>query len=83
MFKKILVFCIILLIYSGCGSNGRDGDVYLRIRAVLEPTNFSIENEDIPTNFEYDVYYIERRFSFFTRVRVTIKSVLTNIEIKG
>ena len=55
-FKKTLVFIFILIINTGC-SDGDNGDVFLRIRAVLEPTNVIIENSDIPENFEYDVFY--------------------------
>ena len=33
------------------------GDIFLRIRAVLEPSSFSINSDDIPSNFEYDVFY--------------------------
>ena len=40
----------------GC-SDGGDGDVFVRIRTILEPTNVIIENSDIPQDFEYDVYY--------------------------
>lgn len=54
--KKILLFGLIAIINFGC-SDGDNGDVFLRIRAVLEPTNFIIENSDIPENFEFDVFY--------------------------
>ena len=57
LFNKIFVFSFIILLSYGCGSDGSDGDVFLRFRAVLEPTNFIIDNPDIPPDFQYDVYY--------------------------
>ena len=53
-FNKIIVFLLILILNIGCGSDGNDGDVFVRFRAVLEPTNFIIDNSDIPIDFEYD-----------------------------
>ena len=43
-FNKIIVFLLILILNIGCGSDGNDGDVFVRFRAVLEPTNFIIDN---------------------------------------
>ena len=56
VFSKVIVTVLILIIMS-CGRDGQDGEVYLRIRAVLEPTNVIIDNPDIPSDFQYDVYY--------------------------
>ena len=56
IFNKIIITFFVLLFFS-CGSGGDQGDVYVRIRAVLEPTDVIIENSDIPIDFEYDVYY--------------------------
>ena len=47
---------IIMIILTSC-SSGQDGDVFLRLRAVLEPTSFSINSPDIPLDFEYDIFY--------------------------
>ncbi len=63
-FNKIIVFLLILILNIGCGSDGNDGDVFVRFRAVLEPTNFIIDNSDIPIDFEYDVYYKTRAGSY-------------------
>ena len=38
-------------------SSGQDGDIFLRIRAVLEPNSFSINSLDFPSDFEYDIFY--------------------------
>ena len=40
----------------GC-SSGKDGDLFLRFRAVIEPVEFIIDNPDIPNYPEYDIYY--------------------------
>ncbi len=56
-FTKLVFLLFSLTIVMGCGSDGNDGDVFLRFRAVLTPTEFVIENPDIPSDFEYDVYY--------------------------
>ena len=55
--NKLIVLLFIAIIILGCGSDGKDGDVFLRFRAVLTPTEFVIDNQDIPSDFEYDVYY--------------------------
>ena len=55
--NKIIVFLLILIMNIGCGTDGSDGEVFVRFRAVLEPTNFTIDNSDIPIDLEYDVYY--------------------------
>ena len=55
-----LVILLLVLICLGIGcSDGQDGKVFLRIRALLqEPTeSVSIDNSDIPEDFEYNVYY--------------------------
>ena len=49
-------FTIIIITLASC-SSGQDGDVFLRLRAVLEPTSFSINSPDIPLDFEYDIFY--------------------------
>ncbi|MAQ47996.1 MAG: hypothetical protein CMD27_03875 [Flavobacteriales bacterium] len=54
-FNKIL-FTLIIITVASC-SSGQDGDVFLRLRAVLEPTNFSINSPDFPLDFEYDAFY--------------------------
>jgi len=61
-FRSTITF-FLLIFFIGCGNDGTDGDVYLRIRAVLEPTNVMISNPDLPSDAngvfvgEYDVYY--------------------------
>jgi len=53
--KKItLLFFIIIQI--GCNT-GKDGELFLRFRAVIEPINFTIDNPDVPDYPEYDIYY--------------------------
>ena len=54
-FVKIF-FAVTFMFLTSC-STGQAGDVFLRIRAVLEPNSFSINSNDIPSNFEYDVFY--------------------------
>jgi len=54
-FNKML-FALIIMTLASC-SSGQDGDVFLRLRAVLEPTSFSINTSDIPLDFEYDAFY--------------------------
>tara|TARA_B100000427_G_C15449884_1_gene569087 strand:+ start:113 stop:544 length:432 start_codon:yes stop_codon:yes gene_type:complete len=60
--KKIFLL-VLFIITIGCGTEGKDGEVYLRIRAVLEPTNVIIANPDLPANDngyfvgDFDVYY--------------------------
>jgi|TARA_B100001113_G_C21017017_1_gene581840 hypothetical protein len=54
-FNKIF-FILIILTLASC-SSGQDGNVFLRLRAVLEPTNFSINCPDFPLDFEYDAFY--------------------------
>ncbi|MBJ04519.1 MAG: hypothetical protein CMP65_01275 [Flavobacteriales bacterium] len=43
----------------GCGNDGNNGEVFLRIRAVLDetPLTASINNPDIPSDFAYDIFY--------------------------
>ena len=55
--NKVVVLLFIAMIIIGCGRDGKDGDVFLRFRSVLTPTEFVIDNPDIPADFEYDVYY--------------------------
>jgi len=55
IFFKVF-FAITFMFLTSC-STGQEGDVFLRIRAVLEPNSFSINSNDIPSNFEYDVFY--------------------------
>ena len=52
----IIILIVFSIIQIGCGS-GQDGDVFLRLRCVFEPTEFTIDNPDIPDNFSYDTYY--------------------------
>tara|TARA_B100000579_G_scaffold341511_1_gene293362 strand:- start:12398 stop:12811 length:414 start_codon:yes stop_codon:yes gene_type:complete len=54
--NSVLLFSFIVIIF-GCGTDGSDGDTFLRFRSVLMPTEFSIDNPDIPEDFEYDRYY--------------------------
>ena len=58
--NKTIFSLLAIIILSSCSKDGIDGEVYLRIRAVLNPLEFSIENPDIPVNFQesnYDVFY--------------------------
>ena len=55
--NKLIVLCFIAMMIIGCGRDGTDGEVFLRFRAVLAPTEFVIDNPDIPEDFEFDVYY--------------------------
>lgn len=49
-------FIVLFITIFGC-STGNDGDIFLRVRAVLEPSNFNINCPEFPSNFEYDVFY--------------------------
>ena len=55
--KKTIFFVFILLLNVGCGSDGDDGEIFIRFRSVLTPISFFIDNPEIPMNVEYDVYY--------------------------
>ena len=55
--NQIVLGLLILIINISCGRDGKDGEVFLRFRAILTPLNFYIENPDIPIDFQYDVYY--------------------------
>ncbi len=58
--NKIIFSFLSIVFLFGCGKDGVDGDVYLRIRAVLTPLEFVIDNPDLPANFQdsdYDVFY--------------------------
>ena len=55
--KIITLFFFVLTINSGCGKDGKDGDIFIRFRAVLTPINFFIDNPEIPIDVQYDVYY--------------------------
>ena len=52
--KNIVLFLFILLQFS-CGQDGKDGEIFLRIRSILTPMSFSIENLDLPQPIQYDV----------------------------
>ncbi len=56
--NSIILSLVFICLSMGC-SDGQDGKVFLRIRALLqEPAeSVSIDNADIPEDFEYDVYY--------------------------
>ena len=58
IFKKLILFGLLITLSIGC-SDGNDGKVFLRIRAILEepPSSVTINNPDIPTEFQYDLYY--------------------------
>ncbi len=56
IFTKIILFFFIIIQMMGC-SSGKDGDLFLRFRAVIEPVEFIIDNPDIPNYPEYDIYY--------------------------
>ena len=58
-----MFFAVIIMSLTSC-SSGQDGDIFLRIRAVLEPNSFSINSPDVPSDFEYDVFYIPLIRSF-------------------
>ena len=49
-------FIVLFITIFGC-STGNDGDIFLRVRAVLEPSTFNINCPEFPLNFEYDVFY--------------------------
>tara|TARA_Y100001968_G_C19337394_1_gene707645 strand:- start:209 stop:607 length:399 start_codon:yes stop_codon:yes gene_type:complete len=53
-----MLFGLLVILSIGC-SDGDEGKVFLRIRAILEepPQSVTINNPDIPTDFQYDVYY--------------------------
>ena len=55
IFNKILLLCFIITL-GGC-KDGNDGKAFLRIRTIIEPTSVTIYNPDIPSDFNYDVYY--------------------------
>ena len=55
-FFNIFIPLLVILFASAC-SSGSDGDIFLRVRAVLEPSSFNINCSDFPENFEYDVFY--------------------------
>lgn len=56
--NPVILLLAFICLNMGC-SDGQDGKVFLRIRALLEePTDsVSIDNSDIPEDFEYDFYY--------------------------
>ena len=58
IFNKLIFFGLLITLSIGC-SDGNDGKVFLRIRAILAepPDSVSINNPDIPQDFQYDVYY--------------------------
>ena len=56
IFTKIILILFIIIQMMGC-SSGKDGDLFLRFRAVIEPVEFIIDNPDIPDYPEYDIYY--------------------------
>ena len=56
IFIKIILLFFIIIQMMGC-SSGKDGDLFLRFRAVIEPVEFIIDNPDIPDYPEYDIYY--------------------------
>ena len=58
-FNKLILFGLLIALIVSC-TDGSDGKVFLRIRALLEVapvTNVSIDNPDIPEDFQYNVYY--------------------------
>ena len=54
--RPVILFLVLILLSMGC-SDGEDGQVFLRIRAILEPDSVRIDNPDIPEDFLYDAYY--------------------------
>ena len=55
---NIILLFVFIVIHAGCGKQGQEGDVFLRLRhGGFEPINFSTENPDIPIDFQYGVYY--------------------------
>lgn len=65
-FNKIIVFSLAIFLNIGC-SEQVDGDVYLRVRAVLTPFEFQIENADLPdpfTDSDYDLFYKTKEGSY-------------------
>jgi len=64
IFKKIILFGFILNFTIGCGTDGEDGEVFLRIRAVLDEMPASVDLTEIPgfdfedpAEFAYDMFY--------------------------
>jgi len=58
--KKIavlIVVCVGLLMLTGCGKNGRDGNVFLQLDYAILPLAYADNNSDIPSSFSYNVYY--------------------------
>ena len=57
--NQFILLGIICTFHLGCGNDGSDGEVFLRIRAVLDETPLSatIDNPDVPSDFAYDIFY--------------------------
>jgi len=55
----LLPLAIALLLMGCMGSNGRDGQVYLRLR-LIDVTSYWDDNEAIPYGFSTEVYYTSR-----------------------
>ena len=56
---KPVIFLLLLCLNIGCNKEV-DGDVYLRIRSILTPLEFTIDNPDLPEDFQeadYDLFY--------------------------
>tara|TARA_B100000902_G_C26872988_1_gene698663 strand:- start:31 stop:450 length:420 start_codon:yes stop_codon:yes gene_type:complete len=56
--NSVILLLVLICLTIGC-SDGQDGKVFLRIRALLEePTDsVRIDNSDIPEDFVYNTYY--------------------------
>jgi len=57
--NQLILLGIICTFNLGCGNDGSDGEVFLRVRAVLDETPLSatINNPDVPSDFAYDIFY--------------------------
>jgi len=50
-------FILLVLIIFSTGCTTEEGRVFLKFKSILTPTNVFIDCLDIPTDFQYDVYY--------------------------
>tara|TARA_B110000495_G_scaffold165350_1_gene151131 strand:+ start:289 stop:681 length:393 start_codon:yes stop_codon:yes gene_type:complete len=64
--NKITIISLFLCLNIGCNKE-LDGEVYLRVRAILTPLEFSIDNSDLPDAFQesdYDLFYKTKEGSY-------------------
>ena len=57
--NQFILLVIMFTFHLGCGNDGSDGEVFLRVRAVLDetPLTATINNPDVPPDFAYDIFY--------------------------